>query len=86
MPLQFPLSYSEFLGALPISSITLECPEVVEVSQTAGAEALTASIGNRYWMGEIRLGRMQRHEKREAQILIDAVRGAGGSFFVNDVS
>lgn len=86
MPLQFPLSYSEFLGALPISSITLECPEVVEVSQTAGAEALTASIGNRYWMGEVRLGRMQRHEKREAQILIDAVRGAGGSFFVNDVS
>ncbi|MBM1833767.1 hypothetical protein JQW92_16995 [Sulfitobacter pseudonitzschiae] len=86
MPLTFPLSYAEFLAVLPISSITMECPEVVEISQTAGAEVLLDEIGNRYWQGVINLGRMQRHEKREAQVLIDAVRSASGSFFASDIS
>lgn len=86
MPLNFPLSYADFLGALPISSITFECPEVVEVSMTAGSEALPSEIGNRYWQGEVRLGKMKRAEKRAAQVLIDQVRGAGGSFFAHDIT
>ena len=86
MPVTYPLSYADFLGALPIQSITMECPEVVEASQTAGAEVLTSAIGNRYWQGEVTLGRMQRHEKRDAQVLIDVARNAGASFFMTDVT
>lgn len=86
MPLSFPLSYAEFMGVLPISGVVMDCPEVVEMSQTAGGEVLADEIGNRYWQGEVKLGRMMRYEKREAQVLFDEVRGAGGSFFVNDVA
>lgn len=86
MPLSFPLSYADFLGALPISSMTLECPEVSEASQTAGAETLVDSVGNRYWQGEVKLGRLQRHEKREAQVLLDVAQSVGASFMVNDVT
>ena len=86
MPLSFPLSYEDFLGVLPISSMTMECPEVVETSQTAGAELLADAIGNRYWQGEIRLGVMQRSEARAVKALIDGVRTAGGSFMVHDIT
>lgn len=86
MALVFPLSYAEFLEALPISSMSFECPEVVAVSQTAGAEVLTEDVGERYWQGEVRLGKIKRAEHRRAKVLIDVVAGAGGSFFAHDIT
>ncbi|WP_436399303.1 hypothetical protein [Roseobacter sp. S98] len=80
MPVSFPMSVADFLDALPVSSVQFELPEAVELSRTGGGELLVASVGARLWQGEIMLGKMLPEEARQAQALIDLVRGAGASF------
>ena len=80
MALVFPLSVAGFLDELPVQSVSFQCPELVEMSQTAGGDLITGNIGNRLWQGEIMLGRLTRAETQDAQVLIDAVRGACRSF------
>lgn len=85
MPLTFPLSLADFIDRLPIKSIALHCPEVLDMSRTGGGEILTNDAGARLWQGKIALGRLDRFETSEAMALIDLVRGGGGrSFYVYD--
>lgn len=82
MAISFPMSTAEFLDLLPILSLSLECPEVAQVSRTEGGDLIAANMGARLWQGEVTLGSMQRNEAREVSALIDLMRGAGGSFMV----
>lgn len=85
MPYSFPLTRSEFLNRLPVMSITIDCPEQVEMSQTGGGEILMADLAPRLWRGKITLGRLTPSEEAEAMALIDVVRGPGRSFAAYDV-
>lgn len=78
----FPLSLANFLKSLPVSRITFNLPEAVEVSRTAGGDIATASLGTRLWQGEVVLGRLPRAEAQEAEALIDLARGSEASFMV----
>lgn len=82
--LTFPLSLAQFIDQLLTRSITLQCPESVELSRTQGGELLTNELGARLWRGEVRLGRLTPQEADEAQTLIDLVRGAGHTFLIYD--
>lgn len=82
----FPLSLADFLDQLPISSLSIDNPEQVEISGTGGGEILSAELAPQLWRGEITLGRMTRYEAAAAAALIDLVRGVGRSFMVTDTS
>lgn len=84
MPLAFPLSQDQFLGALKISTLAMDLPEQVVLSRTGGGEVLTADLGDRLWQGTISLGSLTPNEGAQAQVLIDLLRGSGGSFLAYD--
>lgn len=86
MAYSFPLSRAAFMDRMPISRITFDIPEAVEISETGGGELLTADLGTRLWQGEIVLGKMTPDEAADALAMIDAARQRGGSFLVHDVS
>lgn len=85
MPLVYPLGTADFLDIQPLKGLSIDLPEVSEVSQTAGGEIVQARIGNRLWQGELTYGRLQRPEKRAVRTLVTALRQAGGSFMVYDI-
>ena len=80
MAFAFPMAVADFLDLLPIKSLSLECPEVSEVSRTSGGELIPANIGTRLWQGEVKLGRIRRQKAREIEALIDVMRASGASF------
>lgn len=80
MPVSFPMNIAAFLDMLPVKSVVFELPEAVEMSRTGGGELLRSNIGNRLWQGEVMLGNLLPYEARDAQALIDLMRGAGSSF------
>lgn len=84
MPVTFPLSTADFLELLPVASITMHLPEIVEISRTGGGEVLTEDLGPRLWQGTVELGKLLTREAEEAQTMIDLLRGAGRSFFAFD--
>lgn len=84
MALSFPLSPAQFIDLLPLQSMTMDCPEQVEASQTGGGEMLVADLGPRLWQGKVTLGRMTRAEAQWAETMIDLLRGAGRSFLLHD--
>ena len=64
MTLSFPLSRLEFFSLLPISEFTMDLPETVEVSQSAGGELFAANLGARLWRGTVTLGRLDGQPPR----------------------
>lgn len=82
----FPLTIPEFLGLLPISAMTFDLPESVEISETGSGEILTADLGTRLWQGEVTLADMTADEAAEAMAMIDVARRSGGCFMIHDVS
>lgn len=80
MAYTFPLSAALFMDRLPIGSVSMDCPEQIEMSQTAGGEVLSATLAPRLWTGKITLGRMTRAEEAEARGLLDILRAPGRSF------
>lgn len=85
MPLAYPLPLASFLDVLKVSEFTLDVPELVEASQTAGGEMLSSTIGNALWQGEVQLGPLTPQEAQDARVLISTARKAGGSFLVTDI-
>lgn len=83
--LTFPLVLADFLERLPISEISLDNPEQVEMSGTGGGEIIAVDVGPQLWTGEIKLGRMTLAEAVQAEALIDMVRGVNRSFMVCDM-
>lgn len=84
MTLSFPLSRLEFFSLLPISEFTMDLPETVEVSQSAGGELFAANLGARLWRGTVTLGRLTYAEAGEVEGLIDVLREAGNTFLAYD--
>lgn len=86
MAYSFPLTVAQFMAVLPISAMTFDLPEAVEISETGGGEILTADLGTRLWNGEITLGDMTADEAAEVMARLDVLRRAGGSFMCHDVA
>lgn len=85
MAYAMPLSEALFMRRMPISRMSMDIPEAVEISETGGGELLTAELGTRLWQGEIVLGKMTSDEAAEALAMLDAARQMGGSILVHDV-
>jgi len=86
MALSFPLGLADFFNKLPVSEITFELPEAVEVNETQGGQLVRAELGERLWQGEVRLDVMMPSEAREALALINLARGGPASFVVTDAA
>lgn len=84
MAYAFPLSVAEFMAVLPVSEVSFDTPEQVEVNQTGGGEILSADLGPMLWQGEVRLGTALRVEAAEADALIDILRPPGRTFYAYD--
>lgn len=84
MPLTYPLSAATFMDLLPISEMTFELSEQLQVSRTAGGAQISADLGDRLWTGTVSLGRMTRAEAMTIEVLIDQLRQAGRSFLAYD--
>lgn len=86
MALSYPLATALMMDILPIEKFTLDLPETVEMSRTAGGAILTADIGDRLWQGTVELGPMQRNETQPVMARINLLRPGGRSFLAFDPS
>lgn len=84
--LTFPLALADFFDLLPVSKLTLDLPETLDVQRTAGGELLAADLGAALWSGKIDLAVMTHEEAAAVRPLINVLRRAGTSFLVSDLT
>lgn len=80
----FPLSTTEWFGALPISSMAMDPVEHVVTDMSGSGEMLTDDVAPMLWEGSITLGRMLQDEAAHASTMMDLIRPAGRLFWVFD--
>lgn len=83
--LGFPLTTAQFFDWLPVASISMDCPETVELSRTEDGDVLTADRGARLWQGTVTLGRLTADEAARAETIIDVLRSSAASFLAYDL-
>lgn len=78
----FPISVADFFGKLPITTITPDLTEAMEMSRSVAGELFTATNGPRLWRTEITLrgGGYQAQERFRA--MVDQLRSPGRSLLV----
>lgn len=84
MPLTYPLPLAIFADTLLVQQASCELPEQFAQSRTAGGEQLTADLAERLWTGRIDIGRQQKHEVGEQEVLVSLLGQAGRSFLMYD--
>lgn len=84
MTLTYPLSVADFMDILPVGSMTMEIPEMVETARTKSGALISVNVGDRLWQGDIKLGNVRNSRAGHAQVLIDLLRGDGRTCLIYD--
>ena len=85
MTISFPLSATDWFGALPIASMSLDPAENVVADMTGSGEPITDDVAPMLWRGTVTLGRMLRSEAAHASVMMDLIRPSGAMFWAFDV-
>lgn len=83
MTLTFPLSLSDFWGALPISVSTPDLTEALQASRLAGGTVMTDSIGDRLWQCDVQLAGDRPGQMQSFQAKANVLREAASSLLVS---
>lgn len=84
MALSFPLSAAQFMDILGVETCTFDPGEALQMSETAGGETWTASLGVRLWSATVKLKSAYGPDAAKQTAVLNMLRDSGRSFFAYD--
>jgi hypothetical protein len=84
MALTYPLSYTQFLGALRVEEVTFQLSHPQEHTRLGDGTVISASLGASLWTGSIRLAQANHPRHAEMEALIGLMDQPGATFLCHD--
>ena len=84
MALSYPLSYEDFLGALPVEEVTFGLSQAQEHTRLADGSVISASLGAALWTGTMGLAAASHGNHRAVEALLALLDQPGASFLCHD--
>jgi len=84
MALTYPLSYTQFLGALRIAEVTFRLSHPQEHTRLGDGTVISASLGASLWTGTIRLAQANHPRHAQMEALLALMDQPGATFLCND--
>ena len=84
MPLTYPLSYAQFLGALRVAEVTFRLSHPQEHTRLGDGTVISASLGASLWTGTIRLAQANHPRHAQMEALIALMDQPGATFLCHD--
>ena len=84
MPLTYPLSYAQFLGALRVAEVTFRLSHPQEHTRLGDGTVISASLGAALWTGTIRLAQANHPRHAQMEALLALMDQPGATFLCHD--
>jgi hypothetical protein len=84
MPLTFPLTHAQFLGALRVEEVTFRLSHPQEHTRLGDGTVISASLGAALWTGTIRLAQAPHPRHAQMEALIALMDQPGATFLCHD--
>lgn len=84
MPLTYPLSYAQFLGALRVAEVTFRLSHPQEHTRLGDGTVISASLGASLWAGTIRLAQANHPRHAQMEALLALMDQPGATFLCHD--
>jgi hypothetical protein len=84
MPLTYPLTHAQFLGALRVEEVTFRLSHPQEHTRLGDGTVISASLGAALWTGTIRLAQAAHPRHAQMEALIALMDQPGASFLCHD--
>jgi hypothetical protein len=84
MALTYPLSFTQFLGALRVEEVTFRLSHPQEHTRLGDGTVISASLGASLWTGSIRLAQANHPRHAQMEALIALMDQPGATFLCHD--
>lgn len=85
MAFTFPMPLTDFFEGLPITELSFDLSEALEMAETGGGEVTTADIGERLWRASLTLRPMYYAEAERIKARLNLMRYAGRSLLAHSL-